>query len=189
MYREFIARKFPYNESEGMYVAPRLPGSKLGRILMRETRVKQPGDVVAMYLDTGLFGSTYFILTDTKAFYDGGEFELERVRSAEADGKSVKVFLGNATGTTATSVRIGDRDVVAAVAKLLDDLAFHDPEKIADVQKTERDYKEFEGSALDWLLLRDEVMRTIDMLHEKFQDGKLSLLEYENKKSELLGRL
>lgn len=189
MYRDFIARKFPNNESDGMFVAPRLPGSKLGRILMRETRVKQPGDVVAMYLDSGIFGSTYFLLTATKAFYDGGEFELERVRSAEADGKNIKVYLGAATGTDATRVKIGDRDVAAAIAKVLDDLAFHDPEKVAQTNKSERDYREFEGSAVDWLLLRDEVMRTIDMLHEKFQDGKLSLLEYESKKSELLDRI
>jgi hypothetical protein len=39
------------------------------------------------------------------------------------------------------------------------------------------------------LLLRDEVMRTIDMLHERFQDGKLSLIQYEEKKTELLARL
>ena len=42
---------------------------------------------------------------------------------------------------------------------------------------------------MDWLLLRDEVMRTIDQLYERFQDGKLSLLEYENKKEQLLARL
>ena len=56
MYREFIKRKFPQNEKLGLYVAPNLPGSKLGRILMKETRVRQPGDVAALYLDSGFFG-------------------------------------------------------------------------------------------------------------------------------------
>ena len=78
----------------------------------------------------------------------------------------------------------------AILAKMLDDLAYWDPEKEkAEAVAPEQAYAQFEGSALDWLLLRDEVMRTIDMLHERFQDGKLSLLQYEEKKTELLARL
>lgn len=190
MYRDFIIRKFPANESEGLFVAPQLPGAKLGRILMKETRVAQPGDVVAMYLDTGFFGSTYFLLTDTKAFHMDGQFDLERVRSAQADGKHFLVALGTNTGTDQVRVKLGDADAAAAIAKVLDDLAFHDAGKEEILQNTSRsDYRQFEGQAIDWLLLRDEVMRTIDLLFEKFQDGKLSLLEYEGKKQELLDRL
>lgn len=190
MYRDFIQRKFPANESEGLYVAPQLPGSKLGRILMKETRVAQPGDVVAMFLASGFFGSTYFLLTDTKAFHMDGEFDLERVRSAEADGKSMKVHLGTNTGTDVVKIKLGDSDVASIIAKVLDDLAFHDAGHEEQLQNKKRsDYAQFEGQAIDWLLLRDEVMRTIDLLHEKFQDGKLSLLEYENKKLDLLNRL
>ena len=190
MYRDFIQRKFPANESEGLYVAPQLPGSKLGRILMKETRIAQPGDVVAMFLDTGFFGGTYFLLTDTKAYYPGGEFDLERVRNAEADGKNMQIHLGTNTGTSAVRVKLGDSDAASIIAKVLDDLAFHDAGHEQELQNTKRsDYSQFEGQAIDWLLLRDEIMRTIDLLHEKFQDGKLSLLEYENKKLDLLNRL
>jgi len=190
MYRDFIQRKFAHNESQGLFVAPNLPGSKLGRILAKETRIAQPGDVVALYLDSGFFGTTYFILTGDKAFFQDGQVPLENIRSAEADGKHLNIYTGTNTGATKTNVKIGDADVAKSIAKILDDLAFHDPVKIADMIGQGKDqYSQFEGKALDWVLLRDEVMKTIDLLHEKFQDGKLSLLEYENKKSELLARL
>lgn len=172
-----------------MWVAPQLPGGKLGRILMKETRIAQPGDVVAMYLDSGLFASTYFLFTGTHAFYPDGSIELERVRGAMADGKSLDISLGTNTGLNKVRVKLGDNEAAAAVAKVLDDLAFHDANGITETVKPEEAYKKFEGQALDWLLLRDEIMRTIDLLHEKFQEGKLSLLEYENKKSDLLSRL
>lgn len=189
MYRDFIKRKFPANESEGLYVAPNLGGSKLGRILNKETHI-QTGDVVAFYLDSGFFGSTYFILTDTHGYYPDGQFPLENVRSSESDGKSLIVFVGTNTGASKTQIKLGDSDAARAIAKVLDDLAFHDPEKIADKAAADANkYAAFEGQAVDWLKLRDQVMLTIDMLHEKFQDGKLSLLEYENKKAELLSRL
>lgn len=190
MYRDFIQRKFAHNESQGLFVAPNLPGSKLGRILAKETRISQPGDVVALYLDSGFFGSTYFILTDDKAYFPDGQVPLENIRSADSDGKYLSIYTGTNTGTTKTSIKLGEEEVAKSIAKILDDLAFHDPVKVADmVGKGSDQYSKFEGKALDWILLRDEVMKTIDLLHEKFQDGKLSLLEYENKKSELLGRL
>ena len=190
MYRDFIQRKFPANPSEGMYVAPHLGGSKLGRILSKETRISQPGDVVAYFLDSSLFGATYFILTGTDAYFSDGQFPLENVRSSEPDGKYLVVYTGTNTGADKVRVRLGDVDVVKAVAKVLDDLAFHDPVKVADmIDQGKEKYSEFEGQAIDWLKMRDQVMLTIDMLHEKFQDGKLSLLEYEGKKADLLGRL
>ncbi len=189
MYRDFIKRKFPANPSEGMFVTPHLGGSKLGRILNKEKRI-QTGDVVAYYLDSNLFGSTYLVLTGTRCYYDGGQFNLENVRSAEADGKHLAVYLGTNTGADKIRLRLGDAGVVSTIAKVLDDLAFHDPVKVEDLMdKGPNKYAEFEGQAIDWLKLRDQVMLTIDMLHEKFQDGKLSLLEYESKKAELLARL
>ncbi len=189
MYRDFIKRKFPANESEGLYVTPNLGGSKLGRILNKETHI-QTGDVVAFYLDSGFFGSTYFVLTNDHGYYPGGQFPLENVRSAESDGKTLTIFIGTLTGATKTQVKLGDSNAATAIAKVLDDLAFHDPEKEADLSEASDDkYAEFEGQAIDWLKLRDEVMLTIDLLHEKFQDGKLSLLEYEGKKADLLNRL
>ena len=189
MYRDFIKRKFPHNESLGLYVVPNLPGSKLGKILMKETRVKQPGDVVAMYLDSGLFSTTFLILTDTKCYYEGGAFDLETLRGCRADGRTIEFNITGLGSTYSQKFKLADEKAASSLAKLLDDLAYWDKEKEEEIAEDPNKYKQFEGSALDWLLLRDEVMRTIDMLYERFQDGKLSLLEYEGKKAELLERL
>jgi hypothetical protein len=189
MYREFIKRKFPHNESLGLYVAPQLPGSKLGRILMKETRVKQPGDVVAMYLDSGLFSSSHLLLTDTKCFFEGGSFDLETLRSAKAEGKRIEFLISTPGSTQAVWFKSGSEEAATIIARLMDDLAYWDKESETETESSPGKYAAFEGSAVDWLLLRDEVMRSIDMLYERFQDGKLSLLEYEEKKTDLLGRL
>ena len=189
MYRDFIKRKFPHNEDLGLFVAPRLPATKLGKILMQETRVKQPSDVVAMYLDTGFFSSTYLILTDTTCYYQGGTFALETLRSCTASGKQIEFYISGLGSTTSQRISIGSQEAATTLAKVLDDLAYWDKDKENETAPDPEKYTQFEGQALDWLVLRDEVMRTVDMLYDRFQDGKLSLLEYESKKSELLARL
>ncbi|MEM0996913.1 MAG: hypothetical protein AAGN35_07535 [Bacteroidota bacterium] len=189
MYREFIKRKLPHNEKLGLFVAPKLPATKLGRILMKETRVRQPGEVAALHLDSGFFGSTYVILTDDRIFWPDGSLELANIRAASADGKRLEISISSLGSTRTTRLKLGGDEVAAAIAKLLDDLAYFDPEAQEKLDSVRGDYSEFEGQAIDWLLLRDEVMRTIDMLYERFQDGKLSLIEYEEKKTQLLERL
>ncbi len=189
MYREFIKRKFPHNEDIGLFVAPRLPATKLGKILMKENRVKQPSEVIAMYVETGFWGSTYLIVTDTKCFYDGGMFDLETLRSCKADGKTIDFMISGMGSTYSQKVKLGDENAAATIAKVMDDLAYFDKDAANETAPDPEKYKAFEGQALDWLLLRDEVMRTIDQLYDRFQDGKLSMLEYEGKKAELLARL
>ena len=189
MYRDFIKRKFPQNDNLGLYVAPQLPATKLGKILMKETRVKQPTDVIAMYLDTSFFGGSYLILTDTKCFYEGGMFDLETLRACAASGSTIEFTITGIGAGATQHVKLGDDNAAATIAKVLDDLAYWDKDKEAESAPDPDKYKAFEGQALDWLLLRDEVMRTIDQLYERFQDGKLSLLEFESKKTDLLGRL
>jgi hypothetical protein len=189
MYREFIQRKLSPNENLGIYVSPNLPGGKLGRILNVETSVK-PSEVVAFYIDSGLFSTVYFIITATRCFFGGGSVNLENLRGAKADGKRIELMTAAGAGASTQSVKLGDEQAAALLAKVLDDLAYWDPEKEkATAAASEETYAQFEGTALDWLKLRDEVMRTIDMLHERFQDGKLSLIQYEEKKTELLARL
>ena len=52
MYFDFIRSKFPQSPNLGLYAAPNLPAVKLGKILLNDSRVKQPGDVAATYADT-----------------------------------------------------------------------------------------------------------------------------------------
>ncbi|MFM2375364.1 MAG: hypothetical protein RLZZ165_461 [Bacteroidota bacterium] len=189
MYRDFIKRKFPQNEDLGIYVAPHLPATQLGKILMKETRVKRPSDVVAMYLEKGFWSSNYLILTDTQCFFPGGTFDLESLRDCKSEGKSIILMISGIGATFNQPVNLGNDKAATAVAKLMSDLAYWDRTEEEETAHDPEKYKAFEGQALDWLLLRDEVMRTVDMLYERFQDGKLSMLEYEDKKADLLSRL
>ena len=188
MYRDFILRKLQADENLGIFVAPNLPGAKLGRILNAETSIR-PGDVIAFYLDAGLWSTNYLIITNTKCHYPGGSVNLENLRGAKADGKRIEFMISAGSSTNAQYAKVGDEKVAALIAKALDDAAYYDPEAEKALSPDTKKYAEFEGQAIDWLLLRDEVMRTIDMLHERFQDGKLDLIQYEEKKEELLARL
>lgn len=187
MYAEFIRRRFPQNDRLGLYVAPGLPAVKLGKILMKERKVRQPGDVSAMYLNEGVFSSSYILLTDEGCFYDGQNFLWEDCRGAKAEGKQVVVQLNVHGSFTERTMKTGEDEAARIIASVIDNIAHHDPEK--DKPQAEADYSAFSGTDLDWLRLRDEVMKTIDMLYDKFNDGKLSLIEYEEKKEDLLKRL
>lgn len=187
MYADFIQRRFPENDKEGLYVRPKLPAVKLGKILMKERKVKQPGDVMAMHLDEGVFSSSYILFTDTGCFYDGQSFLWEDTRTAKADGKKILVTLNAQGAFNERTLKAKSEEAARMIATMIDNIAFYDPGK--EIENIEQQYEGFESPEIDWLKLRDEVMRTIDMLAERFNDGKLSLLEYEEKKEELLKRL
>lgn len=186
MYRELIQSKFTADERNGLYVYPNLPAKKLGKVLVADPRIKQPGDVVAVHMDEGFFGASVVIFTDTDLFYPGGFFSLSEIKAAEADGKTIKVAVNHLGALSDHHFKVGSEEAAHIFKRVLNDIMRFDPNEAAQEAP---DYSKFEGQALDWLLLRDEVMRTIDMLQEKFMDGKLSLLEYEEKKEELLARL
>ena len=70
--------------------------------------------------------------------------------------------------------------------RIFEGLSRTDPKAEKIVKQT---YEGYSNTELDWLNLRDEIMRTFDMLYDRYNDGKLTLLEYENKKEQLLSRL
>ena len=187
MYRKFLQEKFPAEEKSHLYKFPALPAVKLGKLLMKETRISQPGDVVAVHFYSSMFSSGYAIFTDSEFFYPDGSFLLEDVKSAQIDEKKVLVHVNHLGSLTTHTFKVGTEEAAHAFHKILNAVARYDPKAVAEEEAP--DYSKFEGQAIDWLLLRDEIMKTIDMLAEKFSDGKLSLLEYESKKLELLNRL
>jgi hypothetical protein len=180
---------FPQSPNLGLYASPGLPAVKLGKILLNDSRVKQPGDVAALYLEEGFWGKTYVILTSESCIYPDGKFELADVKGAEASGKTVSVAVNRLGALNNFVIKVKDDEVAQTLARVLTDISRFDPQADANAANSKPDYSKFEGQAIDWLLLRDEVMKTIDLLFEKFNDGKLSLLEFEEKKAELLARL
>jgi len=186
MYKEVILNKFPHNENSGLYKRPNLPAVKLGRILMSDTRISSPNDVLAMHLFSSYFSTYYVIFTGEKVIYKGGEFLLEDVKEAQTAGSNLTVYANEKASLIPHSFRVKSDQVAQTFKRFFSDIAYNDPTANKLVEQT---YVNFDGAELNWLKLRDEVIRTIDLLYERFNDGKLSLMEYENKKQELLDRL
>lgn len=186
MYADRIREKFPEDPQSGLYKAPRLPALKLGKLLMRDRRVASPTDVLALHLDEGTFSTQALIFTKTDCLYEGGAFPLSQVREARAAGRKLSVVVNQNGQLITHSFSVKNEPVAQLLRRLLEDFGRYDPEAEA---VPDRSYEGLDPAAVPWLLIRDEVMRTIDMLYERYNDGKISLLEYEEKKQALLDRL
>ena len=186
MYREFIKDKFPHDESVGMYKFPKLPAVKLGKALMKDTRISSPNDVVAMHIDEGTFSSRMVIFTDDHCYYDDGAFLLEDVKEITCDGRKLSIVTNQKGQYITHEAKVKNDQVAHNLKKIFEGIIYFDPVAQEMVKKT---YEGFSTTELDWLNLRDEVMKTIDMLYDRYNDGKLSMLDYEEKKAELLSRL
>ncbi len=188
MYADFLKERFPHDEANGLFRAPNLPAVKLGKLLMKETRIASPNDVLGIHLWSGFLGGGYVMFTKDRCFYSDGEFALEDVKSA--DPQKDKIFVvTNLQGQLEPNELDVENDIVAtALARLLSAMAGVDPKAKQALENTYRE-EGYSVAEINWLQLRDEVMRTIDFLYDRYNDGKLSMLEYESKKEELLSRL
>ena len=186
-FADIIQRKFPSDNRLGFYLRPNLPAQKIGMALMNFTKISSPSDVLAV-LEYGSFLSKKFlILTATECHYDKGSFKLEDLKSAILNQEEIIQVSINQGGNVVTHIiSLGNNQVANLLLNTLEEIA--DAPKDAPVE-LKTDYTKFSKEAVQWLEIRDEVMKTIDMLNQKFQDGKLSLLEFEEKKSDLLSRL
>ncbi|MEM7373477.1 MAG: hypothetical protein AAF587_32925 [Bacteroidota bacterium] len=191
MYTDYLKEKFPHDEKNGMFKAPKLPAVKLGKILIRDTRISSPNDVIAMHHNSGTFSSSVVLLTKDSLFYDGGAFLFEDIKEVQLKGKKLTVFANQQTQMVPHSFSVKNEQVGKTLQRILDGMTRFDPvtDKLFEESSTSNSYEQYSTTELDWLNLRDEIMRTIDMLYDRYNDGKLSLLEYEDKKEELLRRL
>lgn len=186
MYAQLIKDKFPQDERAGLYKAPHLPAVKLGKVLRKDTRIASPTDVLALHIHDGIFGSSTVILTADTCYYDKGSFLLEDVKEFQAKGDDCTVFVNQKTQLIPHTFSVKNEQVAQTLQRIFQDIAYLDPKADKMVQNA---YEGFSTTELDWLNMRDEVMRTIDMLYARYNDGKLNMLEYEEKKAELLARL
>lgn len=188
MYASLLKEKFPHDEANGLYKAPQLPAMKLGKVLIRETRISSPNDVLGLHLWSGFMSGGYLILTKDRCYYEEGEFALEDVKSAEARGDKLFVVTNLQGQLVPNDLDVKNESVAKALGRILEAIARFDPAADAALENT-YDPKVYSAAEIDWLKLRDEVMKTIDFLYERYNDGKLNMLEFESKKEELLGRL
>jgi len=186
MYAEIIKQKFPQDEKNGLYRVPQLPAVKLGKLLIKDTRIASPNDVLALHIYSSMFSSGALILTSRRCYYPEGFFELEDIKEVQLSGSKLTVFVNQQTQFIPHALSVKNEQVAKTLQRIFEQIAHKDPLAEKLVSNT---YEGFSDTELDWLNMRDEVMKTIDMLYERYNDGKLSLMEYEDKKGELLSRL
>ncbi|MCS6903907.1 MAG: hypothetical protein RML72_04310 [Bacteroidia bacterium] len=186
-FAETIKKKFPYNEKLGFYVKPHLPAKLLGKVLNNYTKISSPADVVALYYYTTVFSSNNIVLTGTHLFAPKNSFLLEDIRSARANKNTLELMINQSGNTVSCQLSTQNEDAAQILAKFFEDLVY--TPRTESLLATVNSYEQYPEAERNWLLLRDEIMKTIDMLYEKFNEGKITLLEFEEKKQELLSRL
>jgi hypothetical protein len=186
MYSKYLKEKFPQDEEAGLYRFPDLPATKLGKVLMKDTRIGSPSDVVAFYIDEGMFSSTQLIFTEDTCYFEDGSFLLEDLKGVDQEGRNLELIVNQKGQYLTFPFKVESERVATTLRKVLEGIQNLDP---ASEEMTQKVYEGYSHTELDWLNLRDEIMRTIDMLYDRFNDGKISMLDYEEKKAELLSRL
>lgn len=188
---DVILRKFPNDPLLGLYAKPNIPPGKLGSALSAYTRLN-PNDVIALHTYGNVFSGGSIAFTATEMHHPKGFVKYEDLRGATPNGKEIHIHV-NQGGMTNSYILKTENERAAALLQNVLDAIITQPkaDDLAAEAEALRDYEAegFQHTEISWLKLRDEVMRTIDLLHERFQDGKLSLTEYENKRADLLARL
>lgn len=192
--RDFTAlleRKLVPDPDHGIYARPKLPATKVGKALMRHKDIANPKEVLMVIEYGNLLSGGSHVLTGTTLYYPDGKFFLEDLRSTHPNNDRVECQV-NVQGA-AKNVILKTEDLLAAraLSNVLDAVVYADKadDLAANVEATDYAQLGYGVKEIDWLQLRDEVLKTVDLLHERFQQGKLSLNEYELKKMELLDRL
>ncbi len=183
---ETLKRKFPVDENLGFYLTPNFPATKLGKVLMSFTKISGPTDVIAFYLHSGLFSSNVVLFTKDMCYFESNSFRLEDIAGTEIQDKNVKVAVNQGGSSVTNLIKTHHADAAKLLERVLSGIS-STPKVDEFMPKT--DYSIYSKESVNWLEIRDEVMKTIDMLNEKFMDGKISLLEFEDKKLDLLSRL
>lgn len=186
-YRVLLLRKFPENPTLGFYRHPKLPSSLLGRTLVRFLHVTSPADVVAFYYHEKLFGSYEVLFTDTHVYDKVAYYPLEDIRGVQRSEKTLRLEISQVGRIVSHEMRLGS-PLAAELMERVFELIIRAPKEDA-IEKVIQMRAGLNPASIQWLELRDEVMRTLDFLHEKYQEGKLSLLEYETLREDLLRRL
>lgn len=185
-YAQIIKEKFPQDERNGLYKVPSLPAMTLGRVLQRDSRIASPADVLAFHETGGMFGSSILIFTRDACYYGKGSFLLEDIKEFQHKDDDCTVFANQNGQLIPHRFSVRNEQVALSLKRVFESIIYTDPKAEKMLEKV---YEGYSNTELNWLNLRDEVLRTIDLLYDRYNDGKLSLMDYEAKKEELLKRL
>ncbi|MBX3102116.1 MAG: hypothetical protein KF690_06390 [Bacteroidetes bacterium] len=188
-FEDIILRRFPHNEAKGFFRKPDIPNGPKARVLNDYTRVN-PNDVLAFYRYGSLLGSSSSLLfTPTHLWHPKGSIALADLKGASVQEKTLAIAFNAGGAMGAQPFKCDTAEDAAQLAGFLENLAMAPKAEDLVQQAAPKSYEGYSPEAVQWLEIRDEVMRTIDLLSERFQDGRLNLLEYEEKKADLLSRL
>jgi hypothetical protein len=187
-YSETLLRKFPTDASKGFFVKPNIPSGKLGKALSAFMRLN-PSDVLAVHEYGNMFSGGVIAFSATQLHHSKGFIPLEDLQGAHARQEFVDVTVNQGGGSSTVAIKTDGPEAARLLVNVLDGIIFQP--KADEIVEQVRDYaaEGFDPQQVNWLQLRDEILKTIDLLHQRFQDGKISLMEFEDKKMELLGRL
>ncbi|MEO1448499.1 MAG: hypothetical protein AAFV07_03170 [Bacteroidota bacterium] len=189
MYAAYLKDKFPQDDKNGLYVAPNLPAVRLGKLLIKDRRIASPNDVIALHYFSSTFSSGYVLFTEDTCYYDDGSFLLEDVKEIQLDGRKMTVFANQQAQFVPNNFSVKNEQVAQTLKRIFEGAGRYDPKAKKALEAVDYQEQGFNTAEVSWLKLRDEVMRTIDLLYDRYNDGKLSILEYEEKKEDLLKRL
>jgi len=184
-FTDIILRKFPTDADAGFHAKPKLPGAELGRVLSTRKNVKTT-EVIALYRWGGWLGGGSWVFTPERLYIEGGFVQLEDLKSAKADGRMVQLAVNHGGELQQQAAKTDKPEHAEWLVNVLEAIIYA-PKAEEALQSV--DYTGYDPQQVNWLELRDEVLRTLDELHRRFQDGKLTLQEYENAKTDLLARL
>ncbi len=187
-FTEVIKRKFPYDEKLEFYVKPNMPAGKLSRALASNSKI-QAADIIAFHLYGGLFNSGAVVFTPTLCYFDGKVVRLEDIRAVSKRDKFIQIQVNQGGRFTTNIIKCQNAEAAALLENVFNAIIDAPRANNLAILVEKKDYSQYSKEAVNWLELRDEVMATIDLLHQKFMDGKISLIEYEDKKTDLLSRL
>ncbi|MCS7296915.1 MAG: hypothetical protein RMK19_06985 [Bacteroidia bacterium] len=186
-YRVLLLRKFPENPTLGFYRHPKLPSSLLGRTLVRFLHVTSPADVVAFYYQENIIRSYEVLFTDTHVYDKKAYYPLEDIRGVHRVDRKLILEIGQLGRTILHQMPVASV-LAAELMERVFEMIIRAPKEDA-IERAIQMRVGLNPASIQWLELRDEVLRTIDLLHEKYQEGKLSLIEYEMLREDLLRRL
>jgi len=159
-------------------------------VLNDYTRLRQK-EIQAFYRYGGLVGSSgSLVLTPTHCHHPRGQFALQDLRGVGHEGKVLQFQVNMSSGNlTGVDFRCDSEADARLLADFFDHLIYAPQADSLLQDAAPKTYAGYSPEAVQWLEIRDEVLRTIDLLAQRFQDGRLNLLEYEEKKADLLSRL
>lgn len=187
-YSNFILQYFPDLPSEGFYIKGRFPATILGKVLMAYPQIKSPAEVLAFYYKKSFLSSFHLVITATMVHGKGIAVPLAEIKEATYQKQTLVLYVNKGGGTIPVNLKVKTEKDAKALARFFEAIA-RIPKTKPFTQEIEQLEQELNKHEIRWIRLKDQILQTLDTLHQMYQAGKISLVEYEETRQKLLERL